>query len=753
MDKVPFLRKALSLLTAFTMLVSVFAFPAAVLAEDSFDYDIRIDIIHHADFHGMVDNFMSGADPGAALMAAFAEFWRSQNPNRNNVVLVAGGDNFHGHPLSNILEGEPGVWIYNQMGIQYSSLGNHEFSFGSVDRARYFGENITLLAADLFIPGTNERPDFVQPYTIIQDGDAVVAIVGLMTSGMSHLISPSIYGQFDFRTPTIGVTWDTNEEELVFDSSFNQQHVDDIEALIEFLREEYNAGAVVALTHMGVRVNESGEADNLARLVNGFDAIIGGHYHIARTNHINGIPVAEAGHHGRHLGRVSIFFDAEGNMVGEIRSEMSGVGHSTNADLFNPYSIMNFNLHPAFQDENVQAIYQTVSEGVQRFWDDTPELYEVVGLRGTYGADESITDNTTLRDHRNQWASALVLDAVNRHTNDEDWSNTVLNDWIHVSNFGGWRNIGPFHWSPEDEVTVMDMVGMMPFDNLVVLLEIQGNDLITLMSMEASANAELDPPAFGLNGGQPVVVGGAFRGEQLEDVEIEGVLRPRFEWFFNNGEQINDDETIYRIVGSNFIFGGFNANGGDRFPFPGNNHGNALGMTVVSEPVALHVDGRLIPWSEIPADSSTWPVYGLMNLREAMIETLGVRLENGFQDFVTLPYEFGEEEYQTAVTLPYEFDEDELENLLSNVEEIAPEVVVPEVVETYEITTRPVGTAIVVNAWMVNVREEARTDSRAISALNRDAVVIVLEGPVHGWYRVQFGEVTGWVFQNFLDVA
>ncbi|MCL2839312.1 MAG: SH3 domain-containing protein [Defluviitaleaceae bacterium] len=743
------LRKVAALLTAGVMALGIFAVPMTARAEAYPEYATRIDILHHADYHGFIDGFVSASDPGAALFAAFSEFWASQNPNRDNVVMVAGGDNYHGHPVSNFLMGEPTVWLYDFLGVNYSSLGNHEFSFGSVERASEFGESITFLAADLFVAGTNDHPDWVQPYTIIERDGAVVAMVGLMTSGMSHLVSNAILSNFDLRTPTIGAYM--SDGEVAFADNFNEAWVNDIEVLIQHLRDYYGAGAVVALTHMGTGGGHGAEAEVLAHLVDGFDAIIAGHTHLVTNRTVNGTMLAEAGWHGRTLGRLSFFFDEDGNMISEVRSEMTGPANIDGEP--NPYSILNFHTHYAFQNDNVQAVYNAVSAQVDLFWDEAGTfLNQVVGQRGTPGAPEGIEDNTVLRNHRNQWVTELVQNHVIRNTTDADWTNTVLNDWVYISNFGGWRNMGPWHWEAGDDVTMLDMIATMPFNNAVLLFEMYGRDLVTLMSMEAGG-ATMDPPEFGLNGGQPAVVSGAVRGERVDDFVYGGVARPRYTWYFANGEPINDDDTIYRVIGSNFIWGGFGSNGGDRFPFPGNNHGDALGMTFISEPFALLADGSLVAWTDVPTDSTIWEEFGLMLLRDAMIETLQHRAGGNFQDIVTLPADIeGLEEYE------YEYEVESIEEVEETpvVEEV-PIVEETPVVEEIPVAVEapaPSGTGTVVNAWYLNVRANASSDATPVGVLRRDDVVTVLEsvGTTHVWHRIQLGELTGWVFGRYLEL-
>jgi len=580
----------------------------------------RVDILTFADFHGTVDNMMNDNDPGAARFVAYAEWLRQQNSNPENVIVVPGGDDFHGHPLSNYLMGEPALAMMQQLGVEYMALGNHEFSFGFA-RTLELSEHVTFLASDLFYneegeyPG--ERPDFVEPYAIIEfeDGEITVALIGLMTRLMSTLVADPVMATFEFRTPTL--------------ANADPEWITATEDLIEYMRDTYGADAVVAVTHM-----YRAEAAILANLIEGFDAIIGGHGHGTYTDTVNGTPIIEAGQHGRHMGRISLYFDADGDLdevdlwMSPAPPPLTSLGQLNNPNA-NVESIRDFNRpagttfdgidfpasqHPDFLVyPSIQEAYDTMAAIIADFAADAADyLDEVLGTRSIYS-------NT--RDDRNVWATRLVSDYVTRAT-DED-------DWVYVSNFGGWRNVPPFQFTPETDVLMREMYATMPFNNVILLYEMYGSELLTLLNMQPSGDASTSPPSFGLNGGQPPVVDGAFRGERIDSDEepfmLEGVARPRYQWYLTaTGEPIADDDTIYRVIGSNFTAGP----AADRFPFPGNPWGNALGQRVVAPPVALMQDGTTMPWSDVPPDGTLWEGLGLRTLRSAMVEQQRYRGEN-----------------------------------------------------------------------------------------------------------------------------
>ena len=598
-------RKLLAAILALVMFLTLPGFTAFAVEAEPASEGTRVDILTFSDFHGMVDNLMNDNDPGAALMVAYAAWMREQNPNPDNVIVVPGGDDFHGHPLSNHLNGAPALAMMRQLGVEHMALGNHEFSFGLATTLE-LAEEITFLAADLFYAEgherAGERPDFVEPYAIVEfeDGDITVGLIGLMTRGMEHLVAGAFMDDFDLRTPT--------------HANADPAWISAIEDLIDELREDYGVDAVIAVTHMPAAT----EARDLAGLIDGFDAILGGHYHARITSYDTGTPIIEAGQHGRSLGRISLYFDAAGDL--------------DDVTLFlNPVnSIRDFRDHEDFAD--FEEYYTAMAEIIQEYADEAePYLGQVLGTRSIYSQS---------RDDRNVWATRLVLDYVARSTDETDW--------VYFSNFGGWRNVPPFEFAPDTEVTMRELYATMPFNNVILLYEMYGRELLTLLSMEPSTDTSQDPPTFGLNGGQPPVVAGAHRGAFLGYVEIEGVERPRWQWYVTStGEPIRDDDTIYRVIGSNFTAG----NAADRFPVPGNVWGDAMGQRVHAPPVALMADGSTMPWADVPADGTLWEAMGLRTLRSAMIEEQTWRSENpGYTSELIVR---AEGEGAAAITAPF----------------------------------------------------------------------------------------------------
>ncbi|MCL2605487.1 MAG: metallophosphoesterase [Defluviitaleaceae bacterium] len=684
------IRKTAAFFTAFVMVFGLVTalFGSQVNAEAA-DERTRIDLLTFSDLHGHVDSLMNDVDPGAARLVAYLEWMRLQNPNPDNVMIIPGGDDFHGHPLSNHLMGSPVVAMMNYLGVEYLALGNHEFSFGNVPHFMDELDGI-FLAADLFYasghPRAGQRPDFVQPYAVVEfeGGDVTVGLIGFMTRGMEHLVTGAFMNDFELRTPTL--------------ANADPKWISDIDDLIEKMKTEYGVDAIVAVTHMYTNAANhatapGGEAGQLAEMFD-FDAIIAGHSHRNDDFVLHDTLIIEAGAHGRVVGRISLYFDEDGNLdeVTAWRSPLPPAFNAANIanDAYtNTASVRDFirpagttfdglsfsaSAHPDF--ETVRHHYEEFFAVMQGYAVEAePYLGRDLGARGVY---------SQTRDDRNVWVTGLVLDYVLRSEDTvggwdvPHWTSDQPG-WVYISNFGGWRNVGPFVFTPDTPVTMRQMYSTMPFSNTILLYEMYGKDLLVLLNMQSSANVSLDPPIFGLNGGQPPVVAGAFnKGEQIGNQTLKiGVSGnnddgytefPLLQWYMaETGLPIANDETVYRVIGSNFTQGAAAAllpganppGGGDRFPIPGTTHANALGMTFLGMPMALMQDGTLVPYNEIPTDSSLWEVDGLRTLRSAMIAQQLWRSEGEAPAVTT-------EDAAEAVTLPALLPLDEIARQVIN---------------------------------------------------------------------------------------
>ena len=386
-----------------------------------------IDIFSFNDFHGTVDKSASGSNPGADRFVAIIEELKKENPD--NTVILSAGDSYQGSPLSNIFMGEPVSEMIKYLGVKYSALGNHEFDWGA-DKIGKFAEDgdITFLAANIFLKGTNNQPDFCEPYAVIEAGGKKIGIIGLTTVDTPSLVKSEYVEGFEFKEPGPWLT------DLVSDLKINQ-----------------GCDAVIALAHMGAGLSDgvvTGEASRLANTCQTFDAIISGHTHAVVEGTANGIPVVQGNYNGRGLGRLTLVFDDDGLV--SVTPKAYNQNNMNSADIL-PND-------PLAVNEDIKEIIAWYRVEVQDYFN------EVVG---TFGVQIS---NKTERD---AWATKVVNDYITRETGES---------YILVQNAGGWRSTDPYDYTPEKEVTVGYLYTLMPFDNEIVLLEMRGKDILYMLN-------------------------------------------------------------------------------------------------------------------------------------------------------------------------------------------------------------------------------------------------------------------------------
>jgi 5'-nucleotidase len=201
------------------------AFAAPSRAQTPAPVELRILAIN--DFHGYLRPPPGGitiADPedktkkmtvaagGAEHMATLV---RELREGRNNTIFVAAGDLIGASPfLSALFHDEPTIEALSMMGLNISSVGNHEFDEGKdellrmqnggchpTDKCRgphpFTGAKFRYLAASTFERATGRR---VFPGYEIKEFDGIpVAFIGLTLKGTPSLVSPVGIAGLEFR--------------------------------------------------------------------------------------------------------------------------------------------------------------------------------------------------------------------------------------------------------------------------------------------------------------------------------------------------------------------------------------------------------------------------------------------------------------------------------------------------------------------------------------------------------------------------
>jgi 5'-nucleotidase len=309
----PLLRPVLAL-------AIMMASAASSLAQSPAPVDLRMLAIN--DFHGYLRPPPGGitiADPedktkkitvaagGAEHMATLV---RELRDGRKNTIFVAAGDLIGASPfLSAMFHDEPTVEALSMMGLNISSVGNHEFDEGKdellrmqnggchpVDKCQgphaFAGAKFRYLAASTFEKTTGQT---VFPAYDIREFDGIpVAFIGLTLKGTPGLVSPVGIASLEFR----------DEAETV-------------NALIPELKAR-GVEAIVVLIHEGGLptgdYNEcSGISGPIVDIVRKFDkavdVVVTGHTHRAYVCEIDGRLVTSGDKYGTLVTAIDLKLD------------------------------------------------------------------------------------------------------------------------------------------------------------------------------------------------------------------------------------------------------------------------------------------------------------------------------------------------------------------------------------------------------------------------------------------------------------
>ncbi|MBV9455925.1 MAG: metallophosphoesterase, partial [Bradyrhizobium sp.] len=205
-------------------LTAVALFTAPAFAQSSAPVDLRILAIN--DFHGYLrpSPGIRISDPsdkekkvlvpagGSEHMATLVKQLREGHPNN---IFVAAGDLIGASPfLSAMFHDEPTIESMSMMGLEISSVGNHEFDEGKeellrmqnggchpVDKCRgphpFTGAKFHYLAASTIVKDTGKT--LFPPYEVRTFDGIPVAFIGLTLKGTSGIISPASAAGLEFR--------------------------------------------------------------------------------------------------------------------------------------------------------------------------------------------------------------------------------------------------------------------------------------------------------------------------------------------------------------------------------------------------------------------------------------------------------------------------------------------------------------------------------------------------------------------------
>lgn len=265
------MKRKMSLLLILVLIFSMMGFGYA--AEDD---TVKITIFHTNDAHARVES--SASVVGYAKIAKLVNQEKALNPN---VLLLDAGDATHGQTIATLVKGESIVDIYNAVGYDAMTLGNHDFNYGK-ERVLELEEmaNYPFLAANVF---NEDGTPFVERYVIKEVSGVKVGVFGLATPETYYKSHPDNTKGLKIENP-----------------------IETAKAMVAEL--EGKADLIVVLSHLGLEPASEFTDRMIAYQVPGVDLIIGGHSHTRFSTGIvnNGVTIVQTGGYNESLGRIDI---------------------------------------------------------------------------------------------------------------------------------------------------------------------------------------------------------------------------------------------------------------------------------------------------------------------------------------------------------------------------------------------------------------------------------------------------------------
>ncbi|WP_165164380.1 bifunctional metallophosphatase/5'-nucleotidase [Corynebacterium qintianiae] len=249
-------------------------------------------ISNFTDFHGRWEQKLDEENPANSIPGAVALKCAADRAAGTRAhALTSSGDNIGASPFASmILDDEPTIEVLNQMGLDVSTVGNHEFDKGADDLVnRVVPEaDWTYLAA-----GADglDRSTGIKDYKIMNLNGVNVAFIGAVTDDMPNLVSPA---------GIQGITW--------------QKPVDAINKLADELTANKEADVVIAMPHAGGIPATAWSAN--------VDAVFMGHTHEFVEQTGTTPIVFQAGSYSQGLANVDFAYDKANDKLSLQKAEL-----------------------------------------------------------------------------------------------------------------------------------------------------------------------------------------------------------------------------------------------------------------------------------------------------------------------------------------------------------------------------------------------------------------------------------------------
>ena len=250
-------------------------------------------ILHTNDTHSTIlpvnsqlPDTMRAGRGGFLRRIAMLKEERKKHPD---LIYFDSGDFSQGSAYYTMFKGDVEVGLMNQMGIDASTIGNHEFDFGLDAMAKIFRQaNFPILCANYDFTGT-PCEGLVKPYIIIKRNGVKIGVFA---------VCPKLEGLVSAKNCP-GV-----------------KYLDPAKIALEtatMLKQEKKCDMVICISHLGWNSGRGGDDQYMIRGSRNIDLVLGGHTHsyfekLEYENNLDGkpVPVDQNGKHAVFVGKMVV---------------------------------------------------------------------------------------------------------------------------------------------------------------------------------------------------------------------------------------------------------------------------------------------------------------------------------------------------------------------------------------------------------------------------------------------------------------
>ena len=450
-------------------------------------------------------------------------------------LTLDAGDQFQGSLFYSTYKGAAAAGFLNKLDLDAMAVGNHEFDDGPETLAKFLDRvQFPVISGNTSTYTEPLLKGRLPGYVIVEKGGEKIGIISVLATDTTETSAPG------------------DNVKFLDEISYLKSIVPEVEA--------NGTNKIIALTHVGLAKDKE-----IAASVEGIDVIVGGHSHTLLSNSDpkaedkypvwvdnpagQRVPIVQAGANSKYLGELRVTFDDDGMVV-----FATGNPHLLDASV-EPDPI--FAAKVAGLAIPIEELKKQVIGSVAA---------DIDGSRDTCRTQECPMGN-------------LITDAMVERVSGQGVTIGFQNGGgIRASIAGG-------------EVTMGDVLTVLPFQNTLATFQIKGSDLVNALENGVSQVEEI-------KGRFPQVSGLRFAWKA--DVEpMQGRIK-QVQVKDGDGWTDIDPDTLYSVVTNNYVRGG-----GDGYKIFATNSQNAYdygpGLEQVvadyigaNQPYKPYVAGRII---------------------------------------------------------------------------------------------------------------------------------------------------------------